>query len=182
MNDQAETVDNQERVFENVFLLVEHLERQGFKISKSKAYRDKRAGILRVQKDGAVIPSDARAYALTLRKVGASPINLEKLNEEKSKKELERLGLEVEKLQFTLDRERGKFLLREDFEMEVSGRAAVLDTGIKNLVYTKTAEWVRAVGGKDEKTNLLIEMAIQEFDQLMHDYSSMDRFTVIFSE
>ena len=182
MNDQAETVDNQERYFKNVLQLTEYLISCGFKVSKTKSNRDKKNGILRVQKDGTITPSDAKAYALTLKKVGYSPVNLERIYEKKSEKEYEKIELEVEKLKFMLDKERGKFLLREDFEMEVSGRAAVLDTGIKNLVYTKTAEWVRAVGGKDEKTNLLIEMAIQEFDQLMHDYSSMDRFTVIFSE
>jgi hypothetical protein len=174
--------DPNETVFGNVYLLVEQLERDGFKISKSKAYRDKRAGILRVQADGTVTQSDARAYALTLNKVGRNPINLEKLNEEKSKKEVERLSLEIEKLRFTLDKERGKFLLREDFKMEMASRAAVLELGLKHLIQTRAAEFIRLTGGHDGKTGILIDVLNQEIDNLLNDFSDLNRFQVVFME
>lgn len=169
-----------EKVFENVYLLVEHLEKQGFKISKSKAYRDKRAGILRVEPDGVVLANNARAYAMTLRKVGVSPINLEKINEEKSKKEVERLSLEIEKIKFNLDRERGKYLLKEEFEMEMAARASVFDLSLRHMVHTRVPEWIKVTGGSDEKTNLLIELMNKEIDDLLNSYAAMDRFQVVF--
>jgi len=169
-------------VFENIFVLVEQLEKQGFKISKSKAYRDRRSGILRVQTDGTVLPSDARAYALTLKKVGVSPVNIEKLHEEKSQKEVERLTLEIEKIKFNLDRERGKYLLKEDFIMEMSARAAVLDIGLRHMVHTKAAEWIRMVGGKSEKNGVYIDMLNDDIDNLMNDFAALDRFQVVFMD
>lgn len=176
----TENTGKEERVFENVYLLVEHLEREGFKISKSKAYRDKRAGILRVQKDGTVLPSDARAYALTLRKVGVSPINLEAINQEKAKKEIEKLEIQVEKIRFDLERERGKYLLKEDFMMEMSARATVLDLGLRHMVHTRCSEWARMIGGKEEKVGLMIDSINNDIDDLLNSFAAMDRFQVVF--
>lgn len=179
-NEPTEKPEQTEQVWENTLVLCEHLQRQGFKIGKSKMYRDRRAGILRVEPDGVVLPHNARAYALTLRKVGASPITLEKINEQKSRKEVERLTLEVEKLQFSLDRERGKFLLREDFIMEMSARAAVLDLGLRHLVNTKVPEWLRLVNGDSTKAGLLMDVLNRDIDELLNDFATLDKFQVVF--
>ena len=46
-----------------------HLKEEGYKISNGKVYKDRDAGLLPLQADGTVLPSDVRAYAATLPQV-----------------------------------------------------------------------------------------------------------------
>ena len=182
MTDQQPEIESQEPVFKNVYQLTKHLKTRGFKVSKSKSDRDKKAGILRVQKDGTITPTDARAYALTLKKEGPSPIDLEKHNKKKADEELKGLMLDNEKKQFALDRERGKYIPKDKFEMEMSTRAAFLEAGLKNLAYSRVPELIRLAGGKEEKTNLVSDIWVEDIDNLINEYSTLNKFQVDFTE
>jgi hypothetical protein len=81
-----------------------------------------------------------------------------------------------------MDREVGKYMLKESFRLEMVSRAAVMEIGFKNLIHTRAGEWTRLVGGKSEKTGILIDVLNHEVDNLMNDFSEMRNFRLVFEE
>ena len=137
-----------QRVFRNRIEALGHLQAQGYKIKKSKLYEDAKAGFLRMQKDGSVFERDLERY---VRRVG-----LEKPEElgaaAAADLQARKLGLEIAKLEEEYrerkrknDVQEGRYMLREQVYMEIAGRAAVFEAGLKHAVDTRAAELLEAV-------------------------------------
>lgn len=165
--------------FRNVLAVLEYLTGQGFKVGRDKIYKDARAGLLRVQDDKSVLGSDVKLYAATLRKTHDDDGDLTEDQKLKTRKEIEKLDLQNEKLQFELDKERGKYLPKKNFAMEVAARAVVLDTGVRHQFRMNVAEYVALVGGDPLKANLLLERMNLDFDRVMNSFATMDTFQVM---
>jgi hypothetical protein len=173
-----------DRGYQNIMALVNAMQQRGYKLKKTKAYSDAKRGILRVQDDGTITGTDAKAYELTLSLGRDSTPSLTVLEavETKTELETEQLRLKNQKLQFEMDREAGKYMLKESFRLEMVSRAAVMEIGFKNLIHTRAGEWTRLVGGKSEKTGILIDVLNHEVDNLMNDFSEMRNFRLVFEE
>ncbi len=137
-----------QRVFRNRIEALAHLQAQGYKIKKSKLYEDAKAGFLRMQKDGSVFERDLDRY---VKRVG-----LEKPEElgaaAAADLQARKLGLEIAKLEEEYrerkrknDVQEGRYMLREQVYMEIAGRAAVFEAGLKHAVDTRAAELLEAV-------------------------------------
>ncbi len=166
--------------FKNVLAVLNYLRDQGFKVGRDKIYSDAKTGLLRVQKDKTVLWADVKLYSGTL-KVSRDDAG-EDLAEDhkiKTRKEIEKLDLQNEKLQFELDKERGKYLAKKDFAMEVAARAVILDTGIRHMFQVNAAEYIALVGGDMMKTNALLERMNADFDKTMNSFATMERFQVM---
>jgi len=175
--------ENGERCFKNRNAVLGYLKDQGYKIQKSKLYKDSREGKLRIQGDGTVLFIDVdlyiKAYLLAVKTADAA--EAEKLQQEKISAETDVKKLRAKRLQFEIDKEQGKYIPKDQFDMELAARAAVLEAGIKHMFYSKVSEWIHVVGGDISKTNELLEEMITSLDEKMNDYASMDQFQVIFS-
>jgi hypothetical protein len=64
-------------------------------------------------------------------------------------------------------------------ELELTGRAAVLDSGLKYLVQSRAHEWVRLVDGDTGKITDLIEAVGNDLDQLLNGFARTDNLQLI---
>ena len=167
--------------FVSLHAVVDHLKGAGYRISKSKLYRDKDKGTIRVNPDGTVLETEVRAYAATLDRIHADIGDLTDIHAVKTKRDVELREEQIKKLRFQREVEEGKYLPRKDFESELASRAVVLDSGLRHMVQMKAAEWVALSGGKTEKIPELIRAINIEMDRVMNSYATIETYHVMFS-
>lgn len=165
--------------FKNVLAVLEHLNGEGFKVGRNKIYEDAKVGLLRVQKDKSVLGADVKLYSATLKKIDGNDVDLTEDQRTKTRKEIEKLDLQNAKLQFELDKEKGKYLEKRKFAMEMAARAGVLDLGVRNMFQVNVAEYIAMVGGDVMKANRLIERMNLDFDKIMNSFATTDTFQVM---
>ena len=157
----------------NLTAAVQHLQDQGWKIKKSKVYADAKGGLLRVQPDRTVARADLDSYILRagLEKTAAADTGgqIERGQAERLELENEKLRRQVEKLTWELDRDRGKYLLKEDVRTELALKIAALEAGIKHWMRTGAADLVYAVGGEAAKARVLINLFEARLDELLDE-------------
>jgi len=166
--------------FVSLHAVVDHLKASGYRISKSKIYRDKDKGQIRVNEDGTVLETEVRAYAATLDRIHADIGDLNDIHAIKTKRDVELREEQIKKLRFQREVDEGKYIPRQDFEGELASRAVVLDSGLRHMVQMKAAEWVAISGGKTDKTPELIRAVNSDLDHLMNGYAAINTFHVLF--
>lgn len=166
-------------VFVNRLEVLKHLKQRGFKIGKTKLYEDAQAGRLRVQSDGSVKLSDVELYEkayLSEKKSGAEDC----LARRKMELEVQRLENQVREQDLDYQKSIGKLIEKDDVEMELASRAAVLEAGLKNMIYVNASDWVHLVGGRPEKVLELAERMVEIVDGLLNEYAQVKTFQVLF--
>ena len=162
------------------------LNAQGYAIGKSKLYADSRKKkLLPIQDDGSVLVADLKKY---INKIGlvrlsgetAPDQKLEKLYEDKLRLEVQKLEWENKKREFEYERELGKWIPREDLELELAARAAVLDSGLRTRLKVLARDMVLDLGGSPDRVPDLVGKIHQVLDGLMNEFASLRRFEVIF--
>ena len=168
--------------FPSLLAAMENLASAGYKISKSKIYRDKDKNFIRVNTDGTVPETEVRAYAATLERKGGSIDDLNDIHNRKTGKEIERLEEQIRKLRFDREKEQGKFIPRGEFESELAARAAVFDSGFRHAFNVKAREWIALVGGKPEKAADFLLALNQALDEQLTSYATTRTFQVMFED
>lgn len=173
----------QEKVkFDSTLQVLNHLYDAGYKISDSKIYRDKKAGLLKVNPDGTVDEAEVRAYAAGLQRRAGNIDDLSDLQQRKSDKEIKLLELKEKKMTFELGRDMGKYIPRKDFEAELAARAVVLEAGFRHFFSVKAREMIALVNGKVEKTADFLQAMNDGLDEQLKQYATTDVFQVLFDE
>ena len=177
---------DKEPAFDNLLRAKEHLNRLGYKVGKSKIYKDRKDGLIKIEADGTVKEASVKAY---IRKA-----NLENLTEKaeadqgpsvlvrKAERELEKLGEQIEDLRFKRSVAQGDYIPRTDFEMELAARAAVLDTGLRHLVHSSLGAWVNMMEGDPKKIPILLQRINDDLDEKFNEFATMKMFHVIFTD
>lgn len=165
---------------ESVTVAANWLRQKGFKVSRAKAFRDAKSGFLIVEPDGTVKRENAMTYALGLDFKGQPTPDLNVYTKQKAELETKKIQLQNEKLKFDNERDRGLYVLRSSFEIELSGRCAVFDVSLRHLFSTRAPEWIRMTGGNTEKANLLISELERELDVLLNELATTDKFQIEF--
>ncbi len=168
-------------VFDNIYQVVEHLDNAGFRISKSKLYRDKDKAMIRVNPDGSVPETEVRAYASTLERKDGNIDDLSDIHAQKTKKEVEKLEEQIAKARFEREKEEGKYIPKKDFEAELAARAATLDAGFRHLFNSRVREWVSLVNGDVKKSADFLQDLNNSLNELLNQYAVTDSFSVIFT-
>lgn len=88
---------------------------------------------------------------------------------------------EAELKRLKLEKELGKLIDRDNVEMIMAGKTAVLDTGLRQLFLMKARDLIFAVGGNAEREDAFIEMVNDELDALFSEFARIDEITVEFS-
>ncbi|ACS80203.1 hypothetical protein [Maridesulfovibrio salexigens] len=88
---------------------------------------------------------------------------------------------EAELKRLKLNKELGKLIDRENVEMIMAGKTAVLDTGLRQLFIMKARDFIFAVDGKVEREDAFIQMVNDELDALFSEFARTDEITVEFS-
>ncbi len=163
--------------------VVDYLEKEGYKIKKTKVYDDAKNGLLPVQPDGTVFRSDVESYAKKyLEKVKNQTGQVDKIFQQKSHTEILRTQRQIEKLELDLEIARGKYILRKDFGMELAARAGMFEAGLKHLIQTRAIDWIYEVKGDPKKAQILINRIFDALDEQLGQYANMDEFQIILDQ
>ena len=176
-----------EEYLKNRLEAVQWLRDQGYKVGKSKLYNDAASGKLKVCNDGSIRVSDLEDY---VARQGMEPLRestepdeaAEDLQREKIKEELRKLQLQNERQEFERARLEGKYIPRENLELELASRAGVLDSGLRTDIKTHARDWVHLVGGQADRVPDLVEAMLDVLDRRLNEYARMDKFEVLFEE
>jgi len=175
-------MDEPEPSLKNRLEVMKHLRRDGFKIGKTKLYKDSNDGLLRIQQDGSVFERDIDRYVRIsgLKKPAEiSDVELQRLQKKKNEMEVEKLTQQVSDLKFKQSVARGFYIPRAEFEMEVAGRAGALDAGLRHRFMSECRDLVDAVSGEASLVPILQEMLGKMLDEALNEYASLDNFQVI---
>jgi hypothetical protein len=183
-----------EVVYKNRLELLVALENEGLHVGKSKLYNDSKRlpsdGGLRVEKDGSIRRSSVEAWLAHPR--GGGKIAARKgLSEETEKEEFEDLQAEKlrrevsilrtkdERERLAHEREQGKWLPREDFQMELAGRAGVLDVRLGYHLNLEAERLVELVGGSQEHRPALIQALVEMKNKALAEFCNTDTYQVM---
>ena len=168
--------------FNSLLEVCAHLEKAGFKISKSKIYRDRDKGLIRVQPDGTVAEPEVRAYAAILERINANLDDMDNGQAEKAYLEREKLREQVEKLRFSREKDQGKFVLKEELDLKMVGILTVLDTNFRHMLDMAMGDICHMLGGDIRKLNTAKDFAEQKLDEMMDQLAHTDSFTIQFTD
>ena len=167
-------------VFKNRKLALERLQADGYKIKKSKFYADCKLGLCRLEADGAVTEAELTRYA---RRVGLKQPALQASDAaddmlaRKNEKEVERIEEQVAKLRREREIEEGRYLERAEVEMELAGKCAVLEAGLRHLFHTRLADWIEAA--ENHGLPAALDMAQQDLNGQFNEFADLDGFAVL---
>ncbi|MEA3428801.1 MAG: hypothetical protein U9Q84_06255, partial [Thermodesulfobacteriota bacterium] len=78
--------------------------------------------------------------------------------------------------------EEGKYIPRDQFEMELASRAGVLDAGWQHLNQSKAVDWIETVEGNPKKAGEFIAALNQAKNGILNQYATTQEFQVIIEE
>jgi len=166
--------------FPSLLAVLGHLEAAGYRISKSKIYRDKDKNFIGVQPDGTVLETEVRAYAATLDRLDGTIDDLSDVHRRKANREVQLQEIKIQKMQLELDKERGKYIPRDEFESELAARAVIFDNGFRHFFQTRVATWIAMVNGQPEKQADLLADLIDGLNEQLTRYATTQTFQVMF--
>jgi len=172
-------------LFKNRTEVLKYLKKQGYKIGKSKLYNDAAAGWLRVQDDGSILEKDLTRYIKRAGLVKLSAIKKDQpdsLAQLKATHELEKLKEQIAELRFKREVAQGKYIPRDQFEMEIASRLVVLEAGLRHFIQSNLVEWVELAEGKTSQVAALREAMNAGLDEQFNEFADMERFQVIITE
>jgi hypothetical protein len=177
--------DQREKPFSSLHETCLYLNAEGYKVSKSKIYRDADEGKITREADGTVTAEAAREYAKT-HLVRSDAVHtkeeLKNLQATKLKKAIRNQDIDYARKKFDLEKEQGKYIPRDDFNAEMAARAAVLDSGFRHLFNVKTREWIKLVEGNPDRQADLLAQLNQDLDEQLTKYATTQVFQVLFEE
>jgi len=157
------------------------LQGQGYDLKKTKLYDAAKKGLLNVQPDGTVLRSDVSDYILhgDLKKKADEYGNISEEQADRIKNENKKFKVQIEKLEFELERDKGKYLLKSDVQTTVAIKIGALESGLKHLAMTKAVDWIITVGGDPKKVRVWQELYYADLDELLHEFGNMDEIQIL---
>ena len=167
--------------FDSLAAVLRSLKEQGYKVQKSKLYQDRKAGLIKVRPDHSVVESEVLAYIQRagLQKKWDHSGEMDETFSDKTRKEVTRLELQIERERFDLDKKRGKYLLKTDVETALAIRVGVFEAGLKHLFQTRFRECIQLAGGNPKKTQMAIEYWNNGIDELLDELARMEEIEVV---
>ncbi len=163
--------------------VLDYLKSAGWRVTRTSLYRHQGEGKIRPGDDGEYHVKDVDRYAKTWLKrkeTGRRAKDaLESLQTQKLEKENRRLDLENEIKEMERDKKRGMLIARELIELELAGRAGVLEAGLRHWIQSKAFNWVRIVDGDPHKVADLISLMLSDLDEHLNSYAAPIDYTLI---
>lgn len=166
---------------DNLMAVVAFLKVQGYKIAKSKLYKDAAAGLIKANADGTVAETEARAYAQRyLKKIagGEDDSAMNALYRQKAEAELAKTRAQEEKIRFELERERGNFMARDLVLVEFAIKWTAIEAAIRHLVRSRAADWMHMAGADGKKNDMFIDLISAELDELFNELAEIEELRI----
>lgn len=164
-------------IFKNTLEVLGWLKKSGYKVGKSKLYADAKAGMLPA---GACAIEDVERYARRVRLKRQAEVSggeLDRMAKQRGEAEYRLLQKKYEKLEFELEKDKGQYFPRDQFEQELSARMAVLKHGFSHLAQSRANELLEL--GKSKGPQAMADEMEAEFEGLLNDYANRESFQVI---
>lgn len=164
--------DGAEQLFGSIAELVEYLEGEGWKASKSSAYDHwKKDGKLRARPDGSFALSAVLEYARGyLQRKDGSHLG-ENLQEDKQRAEIRRIRADADQRELKVQIVRGELIPRSQVEIELSERAQDLKNYFDAVARSAAGRIIKVVGGDPQKSAELISFMLGTNRKAFDNYS-----------
>jgi hypothetical protein len=170
------------QTFKNKLEIYGYLKLQGWKVAQSTLYKHCKEGRLKPDVKGVYSLKKINRYAsLHLeRQQTRQKIDEDDLQRKKVMAEVARITEQAKLAHIKRLAEEGRYVLREDVELELAGKAAVLETGLKAMIHARAGEFVTLVEGNEKKTGALIATLMDELNHAINEFASTREYQVIF--
>jgi hypothetical protein len=169
-------------VFKNIREVAAYLKEEGWKVGQATLYTHQKEGKIKGEPDGTYIVKSVLKYARdhlfmmsTKRKHTDEELQRRKIKAETGWKEEQ---LKRERLKRMT--EEGRLIERDQFELELAARGALMDTLRQNSIQTLAAERVAIVGGDPARIPDLIAFDLAEHNDMMNQFATTREFHVLF--
>jgi hypothetical protein len=157
----------------NTMAALRYLKEHGWKIQKSKLYKDRDRGLFAVNADKSIDEVEILAYAARwLEKIASCGPDDEdgELAKSKLKGDISYNDLRQKKLQLEYDKERGKLISRAQYLVELVSKLSAARFVPLQVIRSKAPDLIVAVGGKLEKQEVFLKLYTEyieaAFDEL----------------
>ncbi len=178
----AESLENT-KTFTTIADVLDYLEAFGWKVTRTSLYRHQGEGKIQPAADGAYRIKDVEKYAKAWLKQKSTGKKISERTDELQRRkldlELKNLEIDHNRKAFAYDKEQGKFIPKEQMEIELATRAGILDAGLRHMVQSKAAEWIRTVSGDMKKVGDLINLMNHDLDEHINSYASQGEYQVV---
>jgi hypothetical protein len=168
--------------FKNVREVVAYLKGQDWKVSQATIYKHQNEGKIKAEADGTYLLKSVLRYArgfLMLRQA-KQKVDDEELQRKKTKAEIWRTEEQAKLGRIKRMVEEGRYILRDQFELELAARAAALEAALMFMVQAKAGDWIRMVAGNHQKTQDLINDMTEAHNDTLNEFASDKEFHVLF--
>ena len=154
-----------------------------WKVTKTSLYRHQKEGKFLPQADGTFLQKDIDKYARTWLKQKSTGKRIsektDELQRKKLEKELQKLDIDTERSQFNFDKEKKKYIPKEQMDVEFAGLIGILDAALKHLVQSRVADWIRMAGGDTKKAGEVINLVSRQVDEILNSLSEPVDYQII---
>lgn len=175
--------EEEEKPLASIAAVLEYLRASDWRVTRTSLYRHQKEGKIAPRRDGLYALRDVDKYARTwLKQKSTGKRIAERAEEMQAKKlalEIRILEEDERKKKFANDREAGLYIPKELMEIELAGRAGVLDAGLKHWIQSRAAEWIRTVGGDTKKVGDLIVLMNRDLDEQINSYAGALSYQVV---
>jgi len=158
------------------------LQENGWQVSRSGFYKHFREGKLRPEQDGTFTLTAVEKYAKTFLKRASTGkkvrVAIDDLLRKKAGLEVRSLEIKTAREEFKRGIEEGKYIPRDQLELELAARAAVLDAGLTHLFQSQAGALIEVASGDPRKTAEVVHRLIAEKDRFLNQYAAPIEFTV----
>jgi len=166
----------------NLMEALRWLQSEGYKIKKSKLYKDAKDGLVPTREDGSVRGVDVRAYSASLNRRDDPADVIGENAERKFKAEIRKIEASARMTEFDLAVKEGKYILRDDAVRARIDQMQILEVHFRQVLDTKLPEWISVAGGNQRRLNDVRDMAALAVDEMMNGLARSDTFTVVYDD
>lgn len=169
--------------FKNLREVTEYLRGQGWKVAQSTVYKHENDGKIRPEADGSYGIKSVLKYARSflLLKSTKEKLDDEALQRKKTMAEIRRIDEQAKLARIKRMVEEGRYILKEQFELELAARAAALEAALLFMVQSKVGNWIRIVSGDFKRTQDLISDFSDAVNDTLNEFASLKEFHVLFA-
>lgn len=154
----------------------------GYRVARASVYTAFAEGRLQMSKGGKFSLKSVQEYAKTLKQkaTGKTEEQTEFDDRIPSKDTLDRLlrAEKLKKMQFARKIEEGKYIERNQIELELASRGATFQNDLEHFAYSKSGDIIESVGGDHKKAPELSRYLLNQFHEILNRYASPIKITV----
>jgi len=180
MLEKASAGDEQGRLFKNRAEALRHLQAKGYKVKKSKFYKDVKSGLCHINPDGQISEGALSRY---IQHPGAGLIqsdavedmdaDLKEMLRKKEQLAVRNLELKNRKEVFAYEKETGQYVRRDDVDLELVSRAVALRSFMRHRFTTNATE------DSTRDPGALLRHLQADFDEGLTAFANVKNFHVI---